>query len=36
VKTCAYCDDYPCGKLKDFLSNEPVAAKNLEKIRKTL
>ena len=36
VKTCAHCDDYPCGKLKEFLSNEPVATANLEKIRKTL
>ena len=37
VKTCAHCDDYPCGKLKDFLSDEdPVAARNLYKIRKTL
>jgi hypothetical protein len=36
VKTCAHCDDYSCEKLKEFLSNEPVAAKNLEEIRKTL
>lgn len=36
VKTCANCDDYPCAKLKEYLSGDPVAAKNLEKIRKTL
>ena len=36
VRTCAHCDDYPCGKLKEFLSDEPVATENLEKIRKTL
>lgn len=36
VETCAHCGDYPCGKLKEFLPNEPVATKNLEDIRKTL
>lgn len=36
VKTCAHCAEYPCGKLKEFLSKEPVATDNLEKIRKTL
>jgi hypothetical protein len=37
VKTCAHCNDYPCEKLKEYLSdNDPVATKNLEKIRKTL
>ena len=37
VRTCAHCDNYPCDMLKQFLSNEdPVAAENLEKIRKTL
>jgi hypothetical protein len=36
VKTCAHCDDYTCGKLKEFLSNEPVATSNLQEIRKTL
>jgi hypothetical protein len=36
VKTCAYCEDYPCAKLKEFLSNEPVATQNLERIRKSL
>lgn len=36
VKTCAHCENYPCGKLKEFLTNEdPVAKKNLEEIRKT-
>ena len=33
VKTCARCQDYPCENLKEFLSKEPVATKNLEKIR---
>jgi hypothetical protein len=36
VVTCASCDDYQCDKLKEFLRNEPVAAGNLEKIRKTV
>ena len=36
VKTCAHCNDYPCEKLKEFLSNEPDATKTLEEIRKTL
>ena len=36
VKTCAHCDDYLCGKLKEYLSTDPVAAKNLERIRETL
>jgi hypothetical protein len=36
VKTCAHCGDYPCEKLKEFLSNEPEAAATLEEIRKTL
>jgi hypothetical protein len=36
VKTCAHCGDYPCGTLKEFLSKEPVATKNLEEIRRTL
>jgi hypothetical protein len=36
VKNCAHCTDYPCEKLKEFLSNEPVATTNLEKIRLTL
>ena len=36
VETCAHCEDYSCGKLKRFLSEEPVATKNLEEIRKTL
>jgi len=36
VKTCAHCDAYPCGKLKEFLSKEPVATRNLEEIHKTL
>lgn len=36
VKTCAHCDDYPCGNMKEFLTDEPVATENLEKIWKTL
>jgi hypothetical protein len=36
VKTCAHCSDYPCDKVKEFLSNEPQATSNLEQIRKTL
>ncbi len=37
VETCAHCEDYPCRKLKEFLSNEdPFATENLEKIRKSL
>ncbi len=36
VKTCAHCDDYLCEELKEYLSTDPVAARNLEKIRKTL
>jgi hypothetical protein len=34
VETCAHCPDYSCGKLKEYLSTDPVASKNLEKIRK--
>lgn len=36
VKTCAHCPDYECGKLKEFLTNEPVAKENLQKIQKTM
>lgn len=36
VKTCAHCDDYPCEELKEYLSTDPVATRNLEEIRKTL
>jgi hypothetical protein len=36
AKTCAHCDDYPCEKLKEYLSTDPVATNNLEKIRKAL
>ena len=36
VKTCAHCTDYPCGQLKEFLSDEAKAAKMLEEIRRTL
>lgn len=36
AETCAHCEDYPCEKLKEFLSNEPEATKNLRKIRTAL
>ena len=36
IKTCAYCNDYLCKKLKELLSKEPEAKKNLEEIWKTL
>jgi len=37
VKTCAHCNDYTqCGKLKEFLTNEPEATKTLARIRETL
>jgi hypothetical protein len=36
VKTCAHCEDYPCEKLQEFLSNEPGAAKTLGEIHRTL
>jgi hypothetical protein len=36
VKTCAECQEYQCVKLKQFLLNEPIAAKNLEEIRRIL
>lgn len=36
VKTCSHCSEYPCGKLGEFLANEPTAKQNLESIRKTL
>ena len=36
VETCAHCDDYLCDKLKEYLSTDPDAAKNLENIRKTI
>jgi hypothetical protein len=39
VKTCAFCGDYPCEKLEEFLSKDSqgaMARENLERIRKTL
>lgn len=36
VKTCGHCEDYPCTRLEQFLSNEPKAARNLEEIRRAL
>ena len=36
VKNCAYCDDYPCDKVKRFHEHVPEAKINLENIRKEL
>ena len=36
VKTCAHCDVYPCEKLKEYLSTDPVATNNLDAVRKAL
>jgi hypothetical protein len=36
VRTCAHCQDYPCEKLRKFLSDEPKAAKTLDEIHRTL
>lgn len=36
LETCAHCSDYPCDRLKEFLSKEPIATKNLEEIRKKI
>jgi len=36
VRTCAECDEYQCAPLKEFLSNEQMATKNLEEIRRAL
>jgi hypothetical protein len=36
LKNCAYCDDYPCSKLNEFLNMAPEAKTNLEGIRKNL
>jgi hypothetical protein len=33
VKTCAHCADYPCENLKEYLSGDPIATRNLEEIR---
>jgi hypothetical protein len=33
IQNCAYCDDYPCSLLADFLSKVPEAKSNLETIR---
>jgi hypothetical protein len=35
-KNCAHCDDHPCEELKEYLSTDPVATRNLQEIRKTL
>ncbi len=34
VKNCAYCDEYPCEKLSNFLKNAPEAKATLDEIRK--
>ncbi len=38
VKNCAYCDEYPCGKLKELREHLklPEAKSRLDEIRKTL
>jgi hypothetical protein len=34
-ESCAYCDDYPCEKLEDFLQSHPEAREHLDEIRNT-
>ena len=36
VANCAHCDEYPCGKLADFLRMVPDAKKQLDAIRASL
>jgi hypothetical protein len=36
VKNCAYCEDYLCEKLNNFLKMAPHAAKSLDEIRKNI
>jgi hypothetical protein len=36
VENCAYCNDYGCRKLENFLEKAPMARANLEEIRKGL
>ncbi len=36
VENCAYCDDYACQKLSNFLNEAPAAKDTLEEIRKNL
>lgn len=36
VKNCAYCDDYVCEKLNNFINDVPEANATLEEIRKNL
>ena len=36
VETCAQCKDYPCTEAERFLSTEPAARENLERVRATL
>lgn len=33
LKSCAYCEEYACEKLREFFTTDPEAKKNLEKIR---
>jgi len=35
VKNCAFCDEYACDKLENFLVNAPDAKATLEEIRNT-
>jgi hypothetical protein len=35
IENCAYCPEYLCDKLKEFLSHEPDAQNRLEEIRNT-
>jgi len=36
VASCAYCEEYPCPRLNDFLIEVPYGKANLEGIRKSL
>jgi len=36
VENCAYCDDYACAKLTDFLVKAPQAKATLERIRERI
>ncbi|MGB8952440.1 MAG: DUF3795 domain-containing protein [Candidatus Aminicenantales bacterium] len=36
VKNCAYCEEYPCAKLTEFLKMVPEAKTTLEEIRKKI
>jgi hypothetical protein len=36
VQNCAYCEEYPCGRLEEFFKMAPNARKNLEEARRGL